>query len=227
MGRNKDHDDDRLGQQPGALAPGLEQMAQEATDRSRARDGQGDRSLREADDRNHSESREEEDDERLEMFISTFLNNALPEMPEIPGYHLCWLSTTNTKDTIHMRLRIGYQLVKPEELRGEGWENVKLTSGEYAGCVGVNEMVLGKLSNRLYQRYMQAVHHDMPMDEAAKMRYKVERLDEQARSVKGRVTPEDPSAYASLDASAPVPDFVNPNWRPAGWYVEQMLRRGT
>jgi len=225
MGRK---DEDRLGNDPDRpgmvepLAPSLEQMAT-MSPRAARRDTGRDQT-REANDRAHTEDREEEDDERLEMFISTFLNNTLPEMPDIPGYHLCWLSTTNTKDTIHMRLRIGYQLVKPEEIRG--WETVKLTSGDYAGYVGVNEMVLAKLPNRLYQRYMQAVSHDMPMDEASKMRYKVENANENARAVKSSVTDIDGN-IAAMDRHAPVPDFNDPNWRPPAYYIEQMLRKGT
>ena len=83
------------------------------------------------------------EDDRLQMFLETFANSSLPQLPPIPGYHQCWLSTTNTKDTIHARLRIGYELVRPDEV--PGYHNLNLANGEYAGCVGINYMVLAKL----------------------------------------------------------------------------------
>ena len=43
--------------------------------------------------------------ERIEAFRDKWANNALPDIPEgtIPGFHLCWLSTTN-KDRKSTRL---------------------------------------------------------------------------------------------------------------------------
>ena len=37
-------------------------------------------------------------EERRRMFRSEWLQEALPKPPEIPGFHLCWLSTTNQYD---------------------------------------------------------------------------------------------------------------------------------
>lgn len=119
------------------------------------------------------------EEERLQMFLETFANSALPQLPPIPGYHQCWLSTTNSKDTIHARLRIGYELVRPEEV--VGWSNLKLNNGEFAGYVGVNEMVLAKLPEALYQRFMAHLHHKLPLDEAAKLRYRAEELKSEAQ----------------------------------------------
>lgn len=125
------------------------------------------------------QERQYNEEERLQMFLETFANSALPQLPPIPGYHLCWLSTTNSKDTIHARLRIGYELVRPEEVIG--WSNLKLNNGEFAGYVGVNEMVLAKLADGLYQRFMTHLHHKLPLDEAAKLRYRAEELKSQAQ----------------------------------------------
>ena len=119
------------------------------------------------------------EDDRLQMFLETFANSSLPQLPPIPGYHQCWLSTTNTKDTIHARLRIGYELVRPDEVPGD--QNLKLANGEYAGCVGINEMVLAKLPDNLFQRYMKHLHHDKPMEEASKLRYRAEALKDEAQ----------------------------------------------
>ena len=52
------------------------------------------------DDRQATENRELSDDERLEMFRMQLYNDALPNIPDIPGFHVCWLTTTNKNDTI-------------------------------------------------------------------------------------------------------------------------------
>ena len=57
-------------------------------------------------------------EERRRAFRSEWLQEALPTPPEIPGFHLCWLSTTNQYDPIHKRLRMGYELVKAAEVSG-------------------------------------------------------------------------------------------------------------
>ena len=47
--------------------------------------------------------------ERLDAFRDKWQNSALPDIPgnAIPGFHLCWLSTTNTYDSIDKRMEIG------------------------------------------------------------------------------------------------------------------------
>ena len=73
--------------------------------------------------------------ERRRMFRSEFTQEALPTPPEIPGFHLCWLSTTNQYDPIHKKLRLGYIPVKAEEL--PGFENFKVKAGEHTGLAGL------------------------------------------------------------------------------------------
>ena len=70
-------------------------------------------------------------EERRRMFRSEWLQEALPTPPEIPGFHLCWLSSTNQYDPIHKRLRMGYTPVKAEEL--PGFENYRVKAGEKIG----------------------------------------------------------------------------------------------
>ena len=77
--------------------------------------------------------------------------------------HRVWLTTTNTRDPIAARLRMGYRLLRFEDL-GPGWEQQKATSGEYAGCIVINEMIAAELPERLYQMYMQELHHNMPRE---------------------------------------------------------------
>lgn len=148
------------------------------------------------------------DDERLKMFLETFINSSLPEMPEIPGWHLCWLSTTNTKDSIASRLRVGYQIVKPEEL--PGYSNYRLSSGQYEGCIGINEMILAKLPSSLYQRFMAAVHHELPYQEAAKLKYQAESIAQEAQSEGADVLIS--KGLREIDRRAKTPDFNDPDW---------------
>ena len=66
--------------------------------------------------------------------------SALPKLPAMDGWHLCWLSTTNSYDSIDKRIRLGYIPVKPEEI--PGYENYRVKAGEYVGYIACNEMLL-------------------------------------------------------------------------------------
>jgi len=104
--------------------------------------------------------------ERLEQFRDQWANSALPEIPKdaVSGYHLCWLSTTNTYDTIDKRIALGYEPVKAFEL-GAGFEALgKMNSGKFEGCVSCNEMILFKIPSDLYQEAMKLMHYEMPLE---------------------------------------------------------------
>jgi len=104
--------------------------------------------------------------ERAEAFRDKWQNSALPDLPAgiIPGFHLCWLSTTNNYDSIDKRMALGYEPVKAAEL-GKGFETLgKMSSGKFEGCVSCNEMVLFKLPEEIYQEVMKMLHHDDPLD---------------------------------------------------------------
>jgi hypothetical protein len=143
------------------------------------------RQSRAAEDRNVTEDRVLSDDERLEMFRMNMYNDALPNIPNIPGYHVCWLTTTNKADTIQQRLRLGYELIRGDDV--PGMELVTQKTGEYAGCVAVNEMIAAKLPNSLYQRYMQEAHYDAPLREEEKLAETAELMREQAERSGGRI----------------------------------------
>jgi len=104
--------------------------------------------------------------ERLEAFRDKWQNSALPEIPRdaIPGMHLCWLSTTNTYDSIDKRIALGYEPVKASEL-GQGFEGLgKMNSGKFEGCVSCNEMILFKLPEEVYQEVMKMMHLEDPLE---------------------------------------------------------------
>jgi len=137
-------------------------------------------------DRAVTQNREVTEDERVEMFRQSFFNSSLPDLPKIPGWHCCWLTTTNPRDSIQMRIRLGYEPVKPEDV--PGWEYAALKTGDWSGFIGVNEMLAFKLPMSLYEKYMREAHHDAPMREEEKLTDTAEFLEQQAKSSKSRLT---------------------------------------
>jgi len=127
----------------------------------------GRRDTRQSESREVTENRGVTEDDRLEMFRNQLFNDALPDLPNIPGFHVCWLTTTNSRDPIHRRMQLGYEPVKPNEVPGMEYASVK--TGEWVGFIGVNEMLAFKLPQSLYERFMQEAHHDAPMREENKL----------------------------------------------------------
>jgi hypothetical protein len=121
------------------------------------------RDPREYNDRIFAEDRELTDEERLAMLRQGFFQVVLPDLPKKAGQHRCWLTTTNPRDTVAGRRRMGYRLLRMEDL-GPGWEQHKAISGEYAGCVMINEMIAAELPERLHQLFMTELHHRMPRE---------------------------------------------------------------
>ena len=50
--------------------------------------------------------------ERKKMWSEEWTQSALPKLPNMDGWHPCWLSTTNSYDSIDKRIRLGYVPVK-------------------------------------------------------------------------------------------------------------------
>ena len=143
--------------------------------------------------------------ERRRMFRNEWIQESLPKPPDIPGYHLTWLSTTNGYDPIHKRLRMGYTPVTIEEV--PGFENYKVKAGEHAGFVACNEMLLYKLPNELYQQIMEELHHYAPQEEADKIRAQIENMG--PRDSKGRpLGMVEGEGMNQLDQTMPVPVFT-------------------
>ena len=118
--------------------------------------------------------------ERRKMWSEEWTQSALPKLPNLSGWHLCWLSTTNSYDSIDKRIRLGYVPVKSEEL--PGYEDYRVKSGEHIGYVSCNEMLLFKLPMDVFQEVMTYQHYEKPRDEADKMRVQVESLQGQRDS---------------------------------------------
>jgi hypothetical protein len=143
-------------------------------------------------------------EERRKMFRSEWLQEALPTPPAIPGFHLCWLSTTNQYDPIHKRLRMGYTPVKADEL--SGFENFRVKAGELEGFVACNEMVLYKMPEDVYQDIMLEMHHLAPLDEQEKIKVQQDQLLN-AKDSNGKRIGQIEGDGMNFDQTAKVPIF--------------------
>jgi hypothetical protein len=143
--------------------------------------------------------------ERRKMWSDEWTQSALPKVPEIPGWHLCWLSTTNGYDSIDKRMRLGYVPVKADEL--PGFDNYRVKAGEDIGFIACNEMRLYKLPMDVYQEVMTEMHHEAPKEEADKVQIQVEQLqgnrDSSGRSL-GSVEGE---GFGNLNRNVQAPVF--------------------
>ena len=142
--------------------------------------GEREAAERAASDRENSEERELNEDERLELFRDSLQQSVLPDLPHFPGHHVFWATRSNARDSVQWRLRIGYSLIRVEDC--PGFESLAVTSGEYAGVIGVNEMIAMKIPISLYNRYMYEVHHRMPLQEEEKVRHRVDAVKADART---------------------------------------------
>lgn len=155
-------------------------------------------------ERTVTENRVVADDERVEMFRQNFFQSALPDLPKIPGWHMCWLTTANPRDSIQARMRLGYEPVKPGDI--PGWEYVTIKNGEYSGFIGVNEMLAFKLPQSLYERFMHEAHYDAPLREEEKLQDTLDMIKHQAEASGGRVAVGD--GTGSLVKRVPRPSFI-------------------
>ena len=135
-----------------------------------------------------------EDD--MDADFTDFSFDVLPDLPELPGFHLCWLSTTNGQDTIERRMQMGYTPVLAEELdevlvtQGGAKRFHRITGrhGEQENIVSCNEMLLFKIPLGRYRRIMQHYHDDRPLEDEAAIRHGIEQMAEDAADRRGSVS---------------------------------------
>jgi hypothetical protein len=143
-------------------------------------------------------------DERRKMWKDEWTQSALPNVPELKGWHVCWLSTTNSYDSIDKRIRLGYTPVKAEEI--PGFENYRVKAGEHVGYIACNEMILFKIPESTYQDIMAHFHHDMPLEEATKIKVQAEQVvgrDSNGKSL-GQIEGD---GLGNIDRPKPAPHF--------------------
>jgi len=144
-------------------------------------------------------------DERRKMWKDEWTQSALPGVPDMPGWHVCWLSTTNSYDSIDKRMRLGYVPVKADEL--PDMRNNRVKAGDHEGYIACNEMLLYKLPMELYQEVMAHFHHEAPLEEANKIRLQAEQnvgRDSRGRSL-GQIEGE---GLGEIDKPIPAPHFA-------------------
>lgn len=151
-------------------------------------------------------------DEREQMLRDDALQNTLPIPPKKAGVHWFWGSLTNPYTPIEWYMRLGWKPVKFEELAGWANANMRGKSGEYAGCITVNEMVLMRGDETAYQRYMRILHHEKPMQEQERMRQSMRSVEEAIAAETGQdglvedvVAKPEHSGLRSLDRRAKRP----------------------
>lgn len=102
--------------------------------------------------------------ERRRALRRDWVQEVLPTPPVIPGFHTCWLSTTNNADPVYRRVERGYIPVKATEIPGLG-DQYRSVDGQYEGCITCNEMLLFKIPLDLYNDLMTIYHHDIPLEQ--------------------------------------------------------------
>ena len=105
-------------------------MAVDIVGSRRTSRAQAPRDTQRADDnREVTERRDLSDEDRINMFREQLYNDALPDLPPIPGYKTIWLTTTNSRDPIARRMQLGYEFVTPADV--PGFEYATLKTGDY------------------------------------------------------------------------------------------------
>jgi hypothetical protein len=163
------------------------------------------RQTREMASRAMTDARDEmSDDDRLMLLQSQALDNILPPVPEIPGFHLFWATTTSPSDPLNRRQALGYKFVTPDEM--PGFAHLAVKSGEHAADrISCNEMVLMKIRKDLHLKYMTHLHHDKPQQQADSL------YDQAEMPIKGRsgrpVSKISPEGEGLQREPAKAPDF--------------------
>ena len=101
------------------------------------------------------------------------------------GCHVCHIKVPEVmNDSDILRRKEQAEPVKEGDV--PGWETISLKTGEYAGCIGVNEMVAFKLPMNLYEAYMREAHHVQPLAEEQKLTSVIDVIREEAAQVAKR-----------------------------------------
>ena len=131
-----------------------------------------------------------------QMWSDEWTQTALPKVPDIPGWHLCWLSTTNSYDTIDKRIRLGYVPVLADEL--PGYDNYRVKAGEHVGHISCNEMLLFKIPMDLYQKVMTHFHYQKPMEATQAIMERMEELQQGVDSSGHRLLKTEGEGFSSV-----------------------------
>lgn len=122
--------------------------------------------------------------ERKALLRQEWNDDILPSIPPDGKYHYIWLSTTSQNDPIYRRQRLGYQLVRKEQLPHLALKSIAL-SAEYEGYISVNEMVLARIELELYNELMLINHHERPLEEERLLKANIKKNIEEEEDSQG------------------------------------------
>lgn len=144
-------------------------------------------------------------EERRRMLRQEWVQEVLPTPPAIPGFHMCWVSTTNSTDPIYKRIQHGYQPVKAAEMPGFGGQ-FTVQGGEFDGCIACNEMLLFKIPVEVYNDLMTIYHHDLPAEQEQSIKERVNAA--QQYDSNGRPLGEMDGEFNRLGQAPRTPTFI-------------------
>lgn len=135
-------------------------MANPRTSIKRIRKDAASREDRAMNDRAITQRRQLTDGERVELLKRANFQSSLPNLPRIPGYHVCWVSTTHPSDTPQSREQLGYTFIARAEVPEFTYTDQR--SGDFPGAVTWREMIGMKIPLSTYQLFMEELHHNEP-----------------------------------------------------------------
>lgn len=128
--------------------------------------------------------------------------NALPNFPPRPGIHQMWASTTNQQVPVQYFLRLGYSLIKPEEL--PEFKHLKMHSAAHGDYIGINEMIAMQCPEEFYQRYMKVMHSERPQEEEEKLRQSVQQMSQEEDREGNKLLREEGDGFQNIVDKRPV-----------------------
>lgn len=158
-------------------------LTDERTRRDPASDVRGDRGITE--DLEREGTGLISDDDLDKIIAAEFEQTALPEPPPLPGWHLCWCSTTSQYDSLQKRQRLGYMPVRRDEMPGFDASN-GANLANFEGFVTCNEMILCKIAEPRYQALMRYFHHKRPLQEEEAIIAKTDAAKQELEDRSGR-----------------------------------------
>lgn len=171
--------------------------------RSGAPDVRGDYSIRQDAERADVEAMS--DAEYEAMILAEYENSGVANPPEIPGFHLCWLSSTSQMDTIQKRQRTGYTPVMRSEMPGFD-PSAGQALANYEGMITCNELVLHKITQRRYQIMMNIFHHKKPLESEQSILAHIKAGNAEVDNTGGEVADGLTTLERSVKAAARLPD---------------------
>lgn len=136
-----------------------------------------------------AKERELVDSTRRARIRETLSEALLPNLPKKPGFHRCWVSSSHQLDTPQRRRRLGYEFVKADEVKAEGWDcdSYAVKDGSFSGFIAWREMVAMEIPEDDYQAIMRENHHFGPQDMERGIFEQIDNMRREMRGASGDV----------------------------------------